>query len=1063
MNQKCLNQLARLSLTLTGFLLTSCLVVEAHPYASCLTNSSGVVSFRLNESADNVKVIGNGGALTNDLGALPRGLTVTNLTGSGMGGGVFSVVVQKAGTGAPALISDNANQNNKFFSPRGVAVNKRPASPYFGRIYVGNALPGTTAGAPTRTTGDGIYVLNSDSTDALGQGDTALTGGLDMLTTTASMPWRLRVGQDDDMLYVCNWTDTSGNLFRTDPEVSASSGTNMFQLFAGPYVGTAPGLPAEYTHGSMSEVYVTGSLATSDLIVYTVDEDYETLPGALAELNSLWRYDIGDAGAGASFPWSNAPNAKLATPSVAFVGQTMGLDRGTNGYFYLLDSRSAGGQNGLQVIDPTGPTVLYESLPASTALGFTYDLFSNCVSVAVSPSQKFLAAQRIAGQVMLVPLVAGIPNLAGRSEFVALGNNSRQLVFDAADNLYCISSGTERLRIYSLGLTTTATTTSDGSFSLATPATSVSLDFVSTNDVYEAGATTAVITIVRTNDNLSTPLTISFTTAGTATRGSDYVLQTNGVTFTVNSIVMPVGVGTNTITVVATDDAAKELTETVIFNLVGTAFYSTTPPNSTTIAIVDNEPVPAADVTVVQGSMFEGNTNDYCRFRITRRGDTNAASFSVNLSFTGNAVGNVDYTTNYTATIDPGVVSVDIDLNPIEDAILETNETFVVSVVAGTGYTVGTNSPSVTGTIVEDELPAASLLFADNFNGDSSANWVVKFAAGNGMDDYRINEQANTFPTTPWDYSTEFPAIPPAPRGSDTLGLKLTVNKDESTTLGGAGLNLYPVLANYNPALTGFSNNYSVRFDMYLIINSGAGTTEYSMFGVNHAGNKTNWFRSSGDGIGSAGSVDGLYFQVEADAAGLGDYVLNTAPVVNLGGVYNPTSPTSRLASTLTGTFKAPPWGASGAPANLQTTTTPSWAQVEIDQIGNVVTLKINNTSILSYTNNGSFKNGNIMLGYCDAFDSNTGVGAAVIYDNVRVVDLGRPAITSTSRTGASTMLNFTWTLDDPVSAFTVQKATDVAGAYANVAATIVKTGPGTYQATIAGETGGAAFYRIRR
>ncbi|MSU57513.1 MAG: hypothetical protein EXS35_04925 [Pedosphaera sp.] len=1038
---------------------TSSLMIHAHPYASALTNTSGTVSFRLNEAADNVKVVGNAGTLTNDLGALARGLTVTNLNlSSGMTGGVFSVIAQKAGNGTPTLISDNANVNNQFFGPRGVAVNKRPGSANFGRVYVGNN-PGNTGSG--RATGDGIYVLNADSTDALGQGNTALTGGLDMVVGSSSMPWRMRVGQDDDMLYICNFTDTTGNLFRVDPDVSATSGTNMFQLFPGGYVGTGAGLPVGYVHGSLSEVYVTGSLATSDLTVYTTDEDYETTAGALAELNSLWRYDIGSASGGASFPWSNAPNAKLATPSIAFVGQTMGLDRGTNGYFYLLDSRSTGGQNVLQVIDPTGPTVLYTSTADSAALGFPFDILSNTVSVAVSPDMNFLACQRIAGQVVLIPLVSGIPNLAGRSEFVALGNNSRQLVFDAADNLYCIGSSTERLRVYSLGLTTTATTTSDGTFSLTTPATSVSVT-ADTNTIYEAGATVAVLTVVRTNDPLTTALTVAFTMAGTATRGTDYVLQTNGVTFTNNSIIMPVGSGTNNISVVAVDDSTKELTETAIFNLAGTAFYSASPPTSATVAIVDDEAVPAADVTVVQGTMFEANTNDFCRFRITRRGDTNAASFTVNLAYSGSAISGVDFTPTNTVTIDPGVVSVDVNVFPIDDLTLETNETFVVAVAAGAGYTIGTNSPSVTATIIEDEVPAATVLFSDNLNGDSSTNWIVRFAAGNGLDDYRINEVANTFPTTAWDYSTDTPPIPAAPHGTDTLGLKVTVNKDDGALLGGAGINLYPILTNYSPTLTGFSNNFALRFDMYAIINSGSGTTEYSMFGINHSGDKTNWFRSSGDGIGAGGSVDGLFFQVGSDGAALGDYVLNTVPVIG-SPIYNPTLPASRAASTLTGIFKAPPWGLSGAPANLQTTTTPSWAQVEVDQVGNVITLKINNTNILSYTNNGAFKSGNLMLGYCDAFDSNTGVGAAVIFDNVRVVDLGRPIITSTTHSGTTTVVNFTWTLDDPTTAFKLQKATTVNGAYADTAATIIKVSAGVYQATLTGESGAAAFYRIRR
>src|SRR6266404_1048693 len=89
----------------------------AHPYATCLTNNAGIVSFRLNETGASVKVIGNAGTLTNDLGLLPRDLTITNLTTSGMTGGVFKVMVTKPGGGVPALISDNNNTLNQFEFP----------------------------------------------------------------------------------------------------------------------------------------------------------------------------------------------------------------------------------------------------------------------------------------------------------------------------------------------------------------------------------------------------------------------------------------------------------------------------------------------------------------------------------------------------------------------------------------------------------------------------------------------------------------------------------------------------------------------------------------------------------------------------------------------------------------------------------------------------------------------------------------------------------------------------------------------------------------------------------
>src|SRR6185503_4192302 len=82
---------------LTWLAFTPALI--AHPYATCLTNSAGIDSFRVNESNATCKVIGNLGTLTNDLGVLnypqfgTNGLVVTNLTASGMTGGVFSVVL----------------------------------------------------------------------------------------------------------------------------------------------------------------------------------------------------------------------------------------------------------------------------------------------------------------------------------------------------------------------------------------------------------------------------------------------------------------------------------------------------------------------------------------------------------------------------------------------------------------------------------------------------------------------------------------------------------------------------------------------------------------------------------------------------------------------------------------------------------------------------------------------------------------------------------------------------------------------------------------------------------
>ena len=445
---------------------------QANPYATCLTNAAGTVSFRLNENGATVAVIGNGGTLSNYLGVLNRGLTETNLTGSGMTGGVFQVVVAKTGSGAPTLISDDTLSSLWFWSPRGVAVNRRPASPYFGRVYVGNGFPGTTTVPGSRTTGDGIYVVNADGTDAVGQGDTERTAGLDMQTTTASMPFRLTVGEDDDMLYICNWTDTQGNLYRTDPDVSDGTGVNVFQTLTRTVDYLTP-VGTDNNHGSIAVALVTGSLAGGNLTVWTGDEDLQTDRDAAmynvgTECNSLWRYDIGSG----SLPYNDFFTNKVVTPSIPYQttggGQVLGLARGSNGYFYYLDSRSAGAQNLLQVLGggTNNADVLYTSLQASLDLGFTYDILSNSVSCAVSPDQKYIATIRNVGIVVLIPLTDGIPDLAARTEFsMGATSGARDIAFDAANNLYVTCSSTERLRVYSLGQSGKATTGSDGTFS----------------------------------------------------------------------------------------------------------------------------------------------------------------------------------------------------------------------------------------------------------------------------------------------------------------------------------------------------------------------------------------------------------------------------------------------------------------------------------------------------------------------------------------------------------------------------------------------------------------------
>ncbi len=1054
----------------TALLLASPYQSESRPYATGLANTGSTITFRLNEAADNVKIISSSGAVTNDLGVRPKGLNTANLPISG----VYKVQVTKASgpgwmQGVVNQISDDTNQFVKFTNERGLAINRNTNSPYFGRIYVSISLSGTVTSNQFnlggRTVADGIYVLNTDQTDALGQGDAPLTGGLkfDFFGANSESPGYLCIG-GDDRLYISDWSDINGGLWVTDANVATNSvATNVLFGIGGPSAVTN-------NHGSVSGVYVEGSQAGGNLAVYTADED-------VAPKNAVLRYDIGSG----ALPYSDA-----AVQAITFGlgSQRSKITRGPDGKWYCTNRRADNAStSGLFVVDPTG-TPLWSSLSQWRTFSgnpTSYDfIFSDTRGMDVTSDGKYLMTFKAATNLqaapynlgpntaVILPLQDGLPNLGGMvllrtTPATGIGWDA---AFDAAGNLYTLSTG-QGLRIYAPGGFSTVTSGSDGTFETYVPAVNISVaatDANASEDVPDVGE----YTISRSTTDISQAQTVKFQMGGSAVQGSDYVLTTNGVTLTTNVVVIPAGATDILVSLVPVDDAVTEFTETAVLSIAVSADYTVASAGAT-VSILDNE-LPSFNIAVVQGQVFEGNTNDSAVVRLIRLGSivNNGLEVSVNLTYAGSAVSGADYVAVNTVAVPSGELTQDFRIYPIDDKILEPNETFSVTVASGTGYTVGTTNISGAITIIEDETLPAPVLFSDDLNGDSSTNWTIRFGSGNSIDDYRINEMPFSFPSTYWDYAWDM--LPMAPNGTDSIGLKVSVNKDDASAAGAAGINLY------RNGQT-FSGNYALRFDMYLIVNASAGTTENAIFGINHSGDKTNWFRASGNGFTNS-SYDGVWCLVGADGAALGQFnggtgsgdyeFLGGGNAVQVGSIWGPPTLASRNASAFTSVFKNPPWGSAaatgpGVPSNMQNSTTPSWAQVELAQIGNVVSLKINNTYILTCTNATGNTSGKIMLGYDDAFDSNTGTGGSVIYDNIRVVDLGRPRITGVSRTGTTMTIDFTWSMNDPVNLFKVVKASDVAGAYSPATATIVSTGLGTYRATISGESASGAFYRIGR
>lgn len=447
---------------------------HASSYASGVSESGGLVTFRLNAPASQVIVIRDG--VEQDLGALPAGTASFTRDGaanykikvrSQSGPGWMTPAPSDTGTfasGGVLQLNDEANKSYWFNSPRGVVVDNNLSSPSFGRIVVANSAAGTVGTTPnTRAVGDGFYALNSDGTDALGQGDTALTGGLSW-TSSSNSPWRMTFGPDNKM-YVSDWSDATGGITRLDNDL-----TNGVELLAG--------------RGDISNVNVHGSIASrvlvegtgDDMKIYALDEDMTGSPlqsknPTPTTFQSLLRWDVGTLTAYNSPPTKVFDFPDAVTNVVS--GVIVDVARASDGKYFLSQRRSAGTEPGLIVTDASG-AILWDSLTATRAVlgdASAPDMFREVWSMQLSPDGTFVTMPTITSDVLVVPIDpgTGLPDMT-QAKLIEAGtvNQGRAIEADRAGNIYLSTSGNARLRVMGPGGVNETLYDSSGTFSRST-------------------------------------------------------------------------------------------------------------------------------------------------------------------------------------------------------------------------------------------------------------------------------------------------------------------------------------------------------------------------------------------------------------------------------------------------------------------------------------------------------------------------------------------------------------------------------------------------------------------
>jgi hypothetical protein len=258
--------------------------------------------------------------------------------------------------------------------------------------------------------------------------------------------------------------------------------------------------------------------------------------------------------------------------------------------------------------------------------------------------------------------------------------------------------------------TVQATDTSDATFTIAAPASSLTVTGPSPVTEGNSGTVNAVFTVTMSPSSTST-VTVNYATAnGTATAGSDYVAVSGTLTFTA-------GQTSKTVSVAVNGDTADEPDEAFYLNLSNST-NATIATGQATATIVDDD-LPAVSMSINDVSVTEGNsgtTNAVLTVTLSgAAGQTVTANYA---TANGTATAGSDYVAQSgNLTFTAGQTSKTIAIVVNGDTSVEPNETFVVNLTNPAGATLADGQGQVT--IVNDDLPALSINDMSSTEGNS--------------------------------------------------------------------------------------------------------------------------------------------------------------------------------------------------------------------------------------------------------------------------------------------------------------------------------------------------------
>ena len=458
-----------LILVLAGIVSVKAQRIYASELNAAPTATGYDFSFTLNTAAINGAIIlkSSGNTDTIPFGALQKGRDTVSVDRNQVSqAGQYMWEVKASANPIQTMVkfTDDTNPQVQFYSALGVAVDNDFDSPFFGRVYVASGLSGRTT---SRTTSQGIYILDAAMIDITGQGANAYSGGVYWATNSAS-PLRCNVAPDGQV-YMCDWTSSSSGVYVMNP---ANPSAAFRQVYGGARVSTTGLFQYASTRavmgGPVGSCYVLGKSDSTRL--YTFDTGYLN-PGSLSvngptltRPNNVLQYNIGTS----SVVWVSAPSNAVFDNGIAgyieFNGNSVIAPDARGGWF-ISQSPNSGNDT------PECPVLIHVS--ASGKVDFNSGLTGLIGSsvdagmAVTSDGNRLVISANNDYKIYDVAYDAqNVPSLTLAYD-INPGSQAFSLAFDRAGNLYAISTlSTSLLGGYGLPIT-------DNSFITPAPLTQV--------------------------------------------------------------------------------------------------------------------------------------------------------------------------------------------------------------------------------------------------------------------------------------------------------------------------------------------------------------------------------------------------------------------------------------------------------------------------------------------------------------------------------------------------------------------------------------------------------------